>query len=80
VRYIETNEGSDMPKMKTRKSAAKRFRYTGSGKVSRKKAYRSHLLTHKSKKRKRQLRGNEVLTRSDAKRVKKMLPYKKKKK
>ncbi|MFR6345048.1 MAG: 50S ribosomal protein L35, partial [Christensenellales bacterium] len=45
-----------MPKMKTHRGAAKRFRLTGSGKVRRNKAYKSHLLNSKSRKRKRNLR------------------------
>lgn len=67
-----------MPKMKTKKAAAKRFSYTGSGKIKSGKAGRRHLLTHKSRKRKRRLRGTEVLSRGDAQSVRRMLPYKKK--
>ncbi|HPC35430.1 MAG TPA: 50S ribosomal protein L35 [Candidatus Marinimicrobia bacterium] len=62
-----------MPKMKTRRSAAKRFTLTGSGKVKRNKAYHSHILTKKSSKRKRNLRQAEILKSADVKRVKKML-------
>ncbi|HNZ37090.1 MAG: 50S ribosomal protein L35 [Candidatus Marinimicrobia bacterium] len=62
-----------MPKMKTRRSAAKRFTLTGSGKVKRNKAYHSHILTKKSSKRKRNLRQSEILKSADVKRVKKML-------
>jgi len=64
-----------MPKMKTRKSAAKRYRRTGSGKVRRAKAYGSHILTKKGKKRKRRLRKNDLLDRVDVKRVSRLLPY-----
>ena len=59
--------------MKTRRSAAKRFTLTGSGKVKRNKAYHSHILTKKSSKRKRNLRQSEILKSADVKRVKKML-------
>lgn len=64
-----------MPKLKTRKAVAKRFKKTSSGKVKHRKAYRNHILTKKRKKRKRQLRQNSYLDNSDAKRVKKMMPY-----
>jgi large subunit ribosomal protein L35 len=64
-----------MPKMKTNRSAAKRFRRTASGKVRRKKAFKNHILTKKSPKRIRQLRKRATLTAGDEKRVKEMLPY-----
>jgi large subunit ribosomal protein L35 len=64
-----------MPKLKTRKAVAKRFKKTSSGKVKHRKAYRSHILTKKRKKRKRQLRQNSYLDDSDADRVKEMMPY-----
>lgn len=64
-----------MPKMKTRKAAAKRFKKTKSGKVKHKRAYRNHLLTKKRKKRKRQLRDEKYLDSGDAKKVDQMLPY-----
>ena len=62
-----------MPKMKTRRGAAKRFKLTGSGKIKRNKAYKSHILTKKSPKRKRRLRKDTVLTPVEVKRVKKMI-------
>lgn len=65
-----------MPKMKTRKSAAKRYKVTGSGKVKYKKQGTRHILTKKSSKRKRQLRHNDVLSDPETKRAKKLLPYK----
>lgn len=65
-----------MPKMKTKKAAAKRFSYTGSGKIKSGRSGRRHLLTHMTKKRKRQLRGTEVLSRGDAQTVRAMMPYK----
>lgn len=64
-----------MPKMKTHRGAAKRFKKTKKGKFKREKAFRSHLLTHKSGKRRRQLRKDENLSMMDEKRVRKLLPY-----
>jgi large subunit ribosomal protein L35 len=62
-----------MPKMKTNRSAAKRFSKTGTGKYKRNKAYRSHILTKKSPKRKRQLRKSTLVSKADLKRVKRLL-------
>ncbi len=62
-----------MPKMKTRRGAAKRFKVTGSGKIRRNKANKSHILTKKTSKRKRQLRKSTILTGVEVKRVKKMI-------
>lgn len=62
-----------MPKMKTQRGAAKRFKLTGTGKIKRKKANKSHILTKKSTKRKRGLRKATLVDKSDAKRVKKMI-------
>lgn len=64
-----------MPKMKTRRSAAKRFRVTGTGEFKRSKAFHSHILESKSPKRKRNLRKAAVVGKSDHERVVKMLPY-----
>ena len=64
-----------MPKMKTRRSAAKRFRITGSGEFKRSKSFHSHILESKSPKRKRNLRKATLVSKSDYKRVVKMLPY-----
>jgi large subunit ribosomal protein L35 len=64
-----------MPKLKTKKGAAKRFKITGSGKIARKKAYHSHILTKKSAKRKRNLVKESFVTGKDVKTVKQMLPY-----
>ncbi|PIE59316.1 MAG: 50S ribosomal protein L35 [Desulfobulbus propionicus] len=64
-----------MPKMKTNKGAAKRFRATGSGKIRRSKAFTSHILTKKSTKRKRNLRQNGLIAEADVKSVRRMLPY-----
>lgn len=62
-----------MPKMKTSRSAAKRFKLTGKGKVKRRQAFKSHILTKKSPKRKRKLRHAALAEGGDAKRVKRML-------
>ncbi len=62
-----------MPKMKSRRGAMKRFKLTGSGKVKRNKAYKSHMLTKKTRKRKRDLRHSGLIHESDAKRVNKMI-------
>jgi large subunit ribosomal protein L35 len=64
-----------MPKLKTRKAAAKRFRATGSGKIVRRKAYKSHLLQHKSSARKRRLSELVVLDHTNEGNVRLMLPY-----
>jgi large subunit ribosomal protein L35 len=65
-----------MPKMKTRKSAAKRYKVTGSGKVKYKKQGLRHILTKKSSKRKRKLRKAGILSPEETKRIKSLLPYK----
>jgi large subunit ribosomal protein L35 len=64
-----------MPKMKTRKSAAKRYRVTGTGKVKYKKMGLRHILTKKTTKRKRHLRQAGVLSPAETKKIKKILPY-----
>ncbi len=64
-----------MPKMKTNRGAAKRFKATGSGKIRRNKAYSSHILTKKSTKRKRNLRKSGLIDQADQRAVKRMLPY-----
>jgi large subunit ribosomal protein L35 len=64
-----------MPKMKSNRSAAKRFRKTATGKIRHKKAFKNHILTHKSSKRKRHLRKGDSLEKGDEKRVKVILPY-----
>lgn len=62
-----------MPKMKTNCSAKKRFKFTATGKIKRKKAYKSHILTKKSQKRKRNLRKSTLIDKNDVKAVKKLL-------
>ncbi len=64
-----------MAKIKTLKSAAKRFKRTKNGKFKRHMAFKRHLLTHKSAKRRRNLRAATTLSPEDTVRVKRMLPY-----
>lgn len=64
-----------MPKMKTRRGAAKRFRLTKGGKIKRKKAFKSHILTKKSAKRKRGLKKPGFVHKADVKRIKRLIPY-----
>jgi large subunit ribosomal protein L35 len=64
-----------MPKMKTNRAAAKRFRITGAGHVRRTKSGLNHMMQEKSKKRLRRLRKNDMVTHAFEKRIKLMLPY-----
>lgn len=64
-----------MPKIKTKRAAAKRFKKTGTGKLVRNKAYKSHILTKKSAKRKRNLRKPTVTDVTNVKNMKKVMPY-----
>jgi len=65
-----------MPKIKTNRSAHKRFRTTGTGLVRRNKAFKSHILTKKSRKRKRNLRHSTILDVANVRQVKRLIPYK----
>ncbi|MFO7880551.1 MAG: 50S ribosomal protein L35 [Bacteroidales bacterium] len=65
-----------MPKMKTKSGAKKRFQITGSGKIKRKHAYKSHILTKKSKKRKRKLGHFTTVEKVDEKNIKRQLAMK----
>jgi len=65
-----------MPKMKTHRGAAKRFKKTGTGMIKRAKAYASHLLTSKSPKRKRKLRQAGMVSEVEQKNISKLIPYK----
>lgn len=60
--------------MKSNRGAAKRFRKTGSGKIRRMRAFKSHILTKKSSKRKRRLRSSTLASKADVGRIKRMLP------
>ena len=64
-----------MPKQKTSRGAAKRFKVTGSGKLKRRKAYLRHILTHKGRKQKRNLGKAVVVDATNAKAIQRLLPY-----
>ena len=64
-----------MPKLKTHKGAAKRFKKTGTGKVKRSKAFLRHILTSKEKKRKSHLGTSTLVSDADTPKVKRMIPY-----
>lgn len=64
-----------MPKLKTNRSAAKRIFRTGKGKFKRTRAYKGHLLTNKSHRRKRNLRKAALVDRTELQKVRRMLPY-----
>lgn len=65
-----------MPKIKTNRSAAKRFRITASGKIKRNKAYKRHILSNKGKKQKRHLRKATTVVAAESKNIRKLIPYK----
>jgi large subunit ribosomal protein L35 len=65
-----------MPKLKTHRGAAKRFKKTGTGKIVRASAFKRHILTSKTTKMKRQKRGTKEVDEADARKVRLMLPYK----
>lgn len=65
-----------MPKLKTNRGAAKRFKTTGSGKIVRNRAYASHILTKKTTKRKRRLRKSTLVDSANTKQVARLIPYK----
>jgi large subunit ribosomal protein L35 len=64
-----------MPKLKSHRGAAKRFKKTGTGKFVRAKAFKRHILTSKPTRRKRQARGTEVVAAVDTAKLRRMLPY-----
>jgi large subunit ribosomal protein L35 len=64
-----------MPKIKTNRGAAKRFKTTGSGKIVRNKAFANHILTKKSTKRKRNLRKSGLVDATNMKQVSRLIPY-----
>jgi large subunit ribosomal protein L35 len=69
-------EESGMPKIKTNRGAAKRFSKTGTGKIKRSHAFTSHILTCKTRKRKRNLRKSSIVTAVDHKNILRLIPYK----
>ena len=64
-----------MPKMKSNRAAAKRFRKTGNGKIRCDKPFHSHILRKKTSKRKRQLRKNDIVDKTRVRQVRRLLPY-----
>ena len=64
-----------MPKIKTHRGAAKRFKKTATGKFTRSQAFKRHILTSKPTRRKRQARGTELVSAADTAKLKRMLPY-----
>jgi large subunit ribosomal protein L35 len=64
-----------MPKMKTKRAAAKRLKKTGTGKLKRAGAWKQHKLEHKAPKRRRKLRKNQMIARADEPRLKVLVPY-----
>ena len=64
-----------MPKLKSHRGAAKRFKKTASGKFKRTKAFKRHILTSKPKHRKRHMRGTVIISPADARKLRRMLPY-----
>ena len=71
----QIKEEHKMPKMKTSRAAAKRFKVTGTGKLKRNKAYKRHILTKKTTKTKRNLRKATMTDETNVKNMKKILPY-----
>ena len=65
-----------MPKIKTNRAAAKRFRVTATGKIKRNRAFKNHLLEHKPSKRKRRLRKGALMSKGDVKRTSQLIVYK----
>lgn len=76
VSYFKEEEDRKMPKIKTHSSSKKRLNFTGQGKVKRAKAYKSHILTKKTAKRKRNLRKGTLVSSANYSAVKAMIPYK----
>lgn len=64
-----------MPKIKTHRGAAKRFKLSARGKVKRRKAFKSHILTKKSANRKRHLAQSDLVSKADSGKIRRMLPY-----
>jgi large subunit ribosomal protein L35 len=65
-----------VPKIKTNRSAAKRFRVTGTGKIKRNKGFKRHILSSKNKKRKRHLRQATMVSAVESKNIRQLIPYK----
>jgi len=74
-RHVKTEKEGAMPKMKSKRGAAKRFRVRGSGSIKRGGAYKRHILTKKSTKRKRQMRRRSAVDHTNTAAIRNMLPY-----
>jgi large subunit ribosomal protein L35 len=72
--HIDSEGTREMPKLKTHRGAAKRFKKTATGKFMRSKAFKRHILTSKTRSRKRALRGTSVTAQADVAKLRKMLP------
>jgi large subunit ribosomal protein L35 len=70
-----SERGIKMPKIKTNRGAAKRFRKTGTGKIKRNRAYTSHILTHKTTKNKRHLRQGTLVDGTNHRNISRLIPY-----
>jgi large subunit ribosomal protein L35 len=71
---FKTRKGANMPKIKTNRAAAKRFKKTGTGKFTFSKSHANHILTKKTTKRKRSLRQGQIIKKSDIREIKLLLP------
>jgi large subunit ribosomal protein L35 len=74
-RFLHPSRRMEMPKLKTNRGAAKRFKITGKGKIVRSKAFGNHILTKKTTKRKRNLRQSTLVDGANKKNVRKLIPY-----
>jgi large subunit ribosomal protein L35 len=72
----QNEEENEVPKIKTNRAAAKRFRVTASGKIKRNKGFKRHLLSSKGKKRKRHLRGGTMVSAAEQRNIRELIPYK----
>ena len=73
-RFLIISKENEMPKMKTKSGAKKRFKFLGNGKVKRTHSHLRHILTKKTTKQKRKLRGTAIISSTDVKRVRAMMP------
>jgi large subunit ribosomal protein L35 len=73
--FLHPSRRMEMPKLKTNRGAAKRFKITGKGKIVRSKAFGNHILTKKTTKRKRNIRQSTLVDGANKKNVRKLIPY-----
>jgi large subunit ribosomal protein L35 len=76
IGFINQIKEQKVPKIKTNRAAAKRFRVTGSGKIKRNKGFKRHILSSKGKKRKRQLRKATTVAAVESRNIRRLIPYK----